>query len=189
MSQQELLKRVTDVLAAAGVPYMVTGSVVSSSQGQPRATHDIDLVIQITSAAATELVKAFPPPDYYLDEIAVHEAIVRGDMFNLLDINNGDKVDFWILKNEPYDRTCFQRRVAWELAGVQAFASRPEDTILQKLRWAEMSGGSEKQFGDAKAVYELQHGTLDLPYMEDWAKKLQVAELWERLKHEARPLA
>ena len=95
MSQPQLLKRVTDLLAAAGVPYMVTGSVVSSSQGQPRATHDIDLVVQITPAAAMELVKAFPPPDYYLDEIAVREAIARRDMFNLLDIENGDKVDFF----------------------------------------------------------------------------------------------
>jgi hypothetical protein len=73
MSQPELLKRVTDVLASAGVPYMVTGSIVSSSQGQPRATHDIDLVVQITPTAAQELLKAFPPPDYYLDELAVRE--------------------------------------------------------------------------------------------------------------------
>ena len=45
--------------------------VVSSSQGQPRATHDIDFVVNITPLAAMQLVKAFPPPDYYLDEIAV----------------------------------------------------------------------------------------------------------------------
>jgi hypothetical protein len=189
MSQQELLKRVVEVLSANGIDYMVTGSVVSSSQGQPRATHDIDLVVQIAPAAAKALVKAFPAPDYYLDEIAVREAIVRGDMFNLLDVTGGDKVDFWILAKEPFDQNVFARRIPWDLAGVQAFVSRPEDTILQKLRWAEMSGGSEKQFGDSKAVYELQYGTLELDYMEQWAKKLDVVELWERLKREAQPLA
>jgi hypothetical protein len=115
--------------------------------------------------------------------------MARRDMFNLLDVENGDKVDFWVLKDEPYDQMCFSRRVPWVLAGVQAFASRPEDTILQKLRWAEMSGGSEKQFGDVRAVYELQHGALDLAYIKEWVEKLGVRELWERLKREAKPLA
>ena len=170
------------------VEYMVTGSVVSSSQGQPRATHDIDLVVNITPAAAMEIVKAFPPPDYYLDEFAVREAIARRDMFNLLDITSGDKVDFWILQNQPYDLECFRRRVPWELAGVRAYASRPEDTILQKMRWAEMSGGSEKQFSDVKAVYELQYGILDVPYIEDWARKLNLVHLLDRLKREAKPI-
>jgi hypothetical protein len=47
MSQQELLARVVTVLDAQGVPYMITGSYVSSFQGAPRATHDIDLVVAI----------------------------------------------------------------------------------------------------------------------------------------------
>jgi hypothetical protein len=49
-----------------------------------------------------------------------------------------------------------------------------------------MSGGSEKQFGDALSVYELQLPTLDLAYLEHWAKVLSVVELWERLKREAK---
>ncbi len=51
-----------------------------------------------------------------------------------------------------------------------------------------MSGGSEKQFTDALRVYELQYGKLDFRYMEDWAIRLGVSELWQRLKDEAQPL-
>lgn len=40
-----------EVLQRAGVPYMVTGSLVSSLQGEPRATHDIDLIVQIDTAS------------------------------------------------------------------------------------------------------------------------------------------
>ena len=47
MSQQELLTKVVQALDAAGIEYMVTGSVVSSLQGEPRATHDIDLVVDL----------------------------------------------------------------------------------------------------------------------------------------------
>jgi hypothetical protein len=66
--------------------------------------------------------------------------------------------------------------------------STPEDTILAKLRWANLSGGSEKQFMDAMRVYEVQHGKLDLDYLKNWVSQLQLNELWNRLKTEARPI-
>ena len=188
MSQQELLKRVVTVLDAAGVPYMATGSIVSSLQGEPRSTHDIDLVVAITVGAVPDLIRAFPVPDYYLDEIAVKEAIARGDMFNLLVVLGGDKVDFWILQDHPFDQACFSRREGVDVAGLRLMVSRPEDTILQKLRWAELSGGSEKQFTDALRVYEVQFGRLDLDYMSDWAGRLGVDGEWRRLRAEATPL-
>jgi hypothetical protein len=63
--------------------------------------------------------------------------------------------------------------------------SSPEDTILAKLRWAKLSGGSEKQFTDALRVYEVQFGKLDLEYLDRWVKKLDVQSLWKQLKEEA----
>jgi hypothetical protein len=47
MSQPELLKGVVTRLDEAGIEYMLTGSIVSSLQGEPRATHDIDIVIAV----------------------------------------------------------------------------------------------------------------------------------------------
>lgn len=186
MSQSELLKKVVAFLEATGTPYMLTGSYASSLQGEPRLTHDIDLVVAITPSAARSLSLDFPAPDYYLDHNAVAEAIARKSQFNLLDNRSGDKVDFWMLSDEPFDQSRFARRYVEEFEGQRLHVSRPEDTILMKLRWAELSGGSEKQFGDARSVYELQQDTLDRPYMEEWAKTLGVATLWERLKDEAK---
>jgi hypothetical protein len=177
MSQQELLRRVVAALEAAGVQYMATGSIVSSAQGEPRSTHDIDLVVVLTPLAADYLAKEFPIPDFYLDPVSVKEAIKRNDMFNLLDSTGGDKVDFWMLRDHPFDQSCF--------AGIQVFVSRPEDTILQKLRWSEMSGGSEKQFHDSLRVYEVQFKTLDLAYLDQWADSLGVRSELERLKSQA----
>jgi hypothetical protein len=188
MSQPELLKRVIAVLDANGIEYMVTGSLVSSSQGEPRATHDIDLIVRIQAASVPALARAFPAPEYYLDEVAAVEAIGRADMFNLLEGATGDKVDFWILGSDPYDHERFHRRVRSDLGGVDAYVSRPEDTIIQKLRWCDLSGGSEKQFGDARAVFELQFKSLDLRYIEQWVAKLNLTSLWQRIQDEANPL-
>lgn len=48
MLQPELLKKVLVFLNDNHIDYMVTGSITSSLQGEPRTTHDVDIVIKIT---------------------------------------------------------------------------------------------------------------------------------------------
>lgn len=187
MSQSELLKKVIAALEGADAPYMLSGSYASSLQGEPRSTHDIDVVAVITSAAATHLIDAFSGPDYDLDERAVYDAVARKGQFNLVNVTSGDKVDFWLLTDDPFDQSRFSRRYIEEFQGERIYVTRAEDTILMKLRWAKMSGGSEKQFGDARSVYELQLPVLDLNYIEQWVGALGVTELWQRLQREAKP--
>jgi hypothetical protein len=69
--------------------------------------------------------------------------------------------------------------------GLEMQVSSPEDTILAKLRWAKLSGGSEKQFTDALRVYEVQYGKLDRDYLKHWANNLDVESLWKRLMDKA----
>jgi hypothetical protein len=185
MSQQELLRKVIEALDRNGIDYMITGSVASSLQGEPRSTHDIDMVVAIQKQAAAGLVEAFSSPDFYLDEQNIFNAITEQGMFNLIDLRNGDKVDFWILTDEPFDRSRFSRKHSEEFMGLKMNVSSPEDTILAKLKWAKLSGGSEKQFTDALRVYEVQSGKLDLSYLEQWSVILEVGSLWKRLLNKA----
>jgi len=185
MSQQELLIRVIKTLEAAGIEYMVTGSLVSSLQGEPRSTHDIDLVVSIDAGLAQKLSSSFQAPEFHLDQESIKEAIRNEGMFNLIDVISGDKVDFWILTDNAFDRERFSRRQYVEVVGNRIAVSSPEDTILMKLSWARLSGGSEKQFIDALRVYEVQYGTLDPDYLSYWAEKLKLRELMEKIKEEA----
>nr|CAJ71644.1 hypothetical protein kustc0899 [Candidatus Kuenenia stuttgartiensis] len=172
-------------LKNAGIQYMITGSVASSLQGEPRSTHDIDVIVAIQKPAVKKLIESFSPPDFYADEDSICDAINKQKMFNIIDVKEGDKVDFWILTDEPFDQSRFSRRYVEEVLGIKLQVSKPEDTILAKLRWAKLSGGSEKQFTDALRVYEVQFGKLDMNYMEYWVKKLGVEPLWKQLKNEA----
>ena len=88
---------------------MLTGSLVSSVQGEPRATHDIGLVIDISPADVARVTEALSAPDVYLDERAVGDATRRRTMFNLIDSSSGDKADFWLLTDDPFDRERFAR--------------------------------------------------------------------------------
>lgn len=177
MSEQSLLKRVVEALDGAGVGYLLSGSLASSLQGEPRATHDIDLVVDIHPADVGRIVGALAGPSVYLDEHAVAEAVHQRSMFNMLDSASGDKVDFWLLKDEPFDRERFARRVEVEAMGLRLRVSTPEDTILMKLCWAMQSGGSEKQVGDAVGVFAFQGDLLDQAYLDGWAEALGLTGL------------
>ena len=60
MSQAELLTRVVTVLQRQGVAHMLTGSHASGCYGDPRMTHDIDLVVDMLRRQARE----FAGPNY-----------------------------------------------------------------------------------------------------------------------------
>ena len=66
MPQPKLLEEVLDVLNANKIDYMITGSIVSSLQGEPRATHDIDIVVNIQSTSIQNLTEIFEPPQFYI---------------------------------------------------------------------------------------------------------------------------
>jgi len=106
-------------------------------------------------------------------------------MFSLIDLEGGNKVDFRILTSEAFDQSRFSRRYMEEFMGLKMQVSSPEDTILAKLRWAKLSGGSEKQFIDALRVYEVQYGKLDIDFLEHWSKELGIESLWKKLMDEA----
>jgi hypothetical protein len=188
MSQLELLKKVVATLDGAGIEYMLTGAIVSTAQGVPRTTHDIDVVIDLREKDAGPLIAAFRQPDYYLSEASIQEALATRGTFNLIEPLTGNKVDFWLLTDEPFDRSRFSRRCSYEFKGVRLRVSSPEDTILMKLKWADALSGSEKQFNDALRVYEVQYRCIDLEYLSRWADRLGITTLLHRIRTEAKPL-
>lgn len=182
MSQTQLLIEAVRALESAGVGYLLSGSLASSLQGEPRATHDIDLVIEVDTRVVDALAEAFGTDAYFFDHVAARDALDRRLMFNLIDIHGGDKIDFWPLTDDPFDTSRFARRVSVRAFGTDLQVSSPEDTILQKLRWAVACGGSERQVNDAAGVYEVHVGTLDEAYLDRWARTLKVEDLMAEVR-------
>jgi hypothetical protein len=173
------------VLDTHRIEYMVTGSVASSLQGEPRATHDLDVVVAIRDQNVAALLQSFRRPQFYLDEQAILEAVQTGGMFNAINLEDGDKVDFWMLTDDAFDASRFARRISVNVFGTSLKVSSPEDTILAKLRWSKLSGRSEKSFIDALRVFEVQARTLDHAYLREWVERLGVTDLWHRIEAEA----
>ncbi len=79
----EFLKLVIDALEAAGVEYLIGGAIAEWAWGEPRATQDLDLVVNIPIKAVNKLSKELEkrdmliPAEIILDSI-IHRAMMKG---------------------------------------------------------------------------------------------------------------
>ncbi|HSO36556.1 MAG TPA: hypothetical protein VLT33_28720 [Labilithrix sp.] len=178
-----VLDRVAQLLAAAGIPFMVAGSFASTAHGLPRSTQNLDLVIDPPSAATFDALLASIPADrYYVDADAARDALRRRSMFNMIDLTSGWKIDLIVRKNRAFSRDEFARRTKMSVLGVSVFVASPEDTIVAKLEWSKLAGGSERQRRDVAGIVATIGAALDRPYMETWIRDLDLADEWEAAK-------
>lgn len=182
-SREEFLERIVALLEAAGIPYMLSGSLAAAFHGEPRATNDIDLVIDSDAARLAAFVAGLDER-FYASPDAAAEAARRRGMFNVIDTTTGWKADLIVRKDRPYSLCEFDRRRAVEFMGRRYFLVSPEDSILSKLEWCKL-GESERQFRDALQVAAVMGPALDLAYLRRWAAELGVADLLDRLLADA----
>ena len=62
----------------------------------------------------------------------------------------------------------------------------PEDTVLLKLRWYRLGHEvARQQWSDAVGVMKVQGNALDVGYLMEWARRLQVADLLQKALQDA----
>jgi hypothetical protein len=173
--------RVTAALEQLGVRYMICGSVASSMHGEPRTTHDADLVADLSSADVAALARLLQ--DHFdADPRAMAAAVRDGSMFNVLDKQTGLKIDVILLRRRPFSRNELERAVATALpGGAVVKIATAEDVLLAKLEWFRKGGEvSERQWRDVLGILKAQQQTLDLAYVRRWAGELGVVDLLDR---------
>jgi hypothetical protein len=178
-----VLLRVVDVFGRSRTPYMLTGGLAVTYYGEPRTTHDIDVVILISPADITR-IKGMLEPDFFVDEESIKAALREGSMFNAVHEETGFKVDFWMLKLDEYDRARFSRRVQVSVLGVTMSLPTAEDVIVSKLDWFKQSD-VDKHFSDARGIVAIQKGSLDTAYIARWCEAKGLLDLWQKVEREA----
>ncbi|HJZ92233.1 MAG TPA: hypothetical protein VKE40_15265 [Gemmataceae bacterium] len=179
-----VLRSVLGIFDRLGIGYALGGSIASSIHGIGRMSRDADVSVEPFAGRETEFVAAFDPDAYYLSQDAVREAVRDRFLFSILHPESGFKIDVYVLKDEPYPRSAFQRRIFLTLADepdqpVACYAA--EDVILFKLQWFRLGGEvSEQQWNDVLGVLRTQTDRLDTAYLDQWAATLGLSDLLAR---------
>jgi len=178
----DLLKEVASRLTAAGIEYMVTGSTAMMVYAAPRATRDVDIVINVIPGDIAKIMEIFQS-DFYIDSARVDEAVGNRGMFNIIHNESVIKFDFIVRKDDEYRILELARKQRIEIEGVPVYFVSPEDLVLSKLLWAKESL-SELQIRDVQQILASLPG-IDQAYLKEWADRLGVTDLLERVQTDA----
>jgi hypothetical protein len=179
---RHLLIDVAKILKELRISYMVTGGIAVLVWGRPRFTADVDIVVEIDQNDLPFLEKALNQlSEYgYIDRQMMEEAIQTEGEFNFIDGGTGVKVDFWVLKNNAYEKLRLKRRIKKKILRRDVFFISPEDLILSKLQWYGESQSS-KQMEDIESVFKISGKSLNKKYLKKQAKLLGLTKIINEL--------
>lgn len=184
----QITQRIVQEFLRLDIQYFVGGSLAGSLHGIPRATHDVDIVADITYEHIPFLVQALEP-EFYIDADMIREAIQLRSSFNVIHLATMFKVDIFILKTDSASQEEMARREQYQIADdpePPLFLATAEDVVVHKLYWYQLSGGiSERQWSDVLGVLQVQQEQLDRTYLERAAQQRGVSDLLEQALRES----
>ncbi len=178
----EVTLAVAAVLDRCGIPYTVGGSLASSLSGEPRASLDADVVVQIRPDQIDGLVDLLGD-EFYADADAIRRAIDTGSSTNLVHRPSGIKVDLFPARSFLDHQQLLRRQLVKVASDPDRslYVHSPEDILLQKLHWYRLGGGtSERQWRDVVSIVLVQGSRLDRQYLSTGAEQIGVSDLLQR---------
>lgn len=164
-----------------GVDWVIGGSLASSVHGEPRATLDVDMVVDLRTRQVKPLWEALRR-DYYIDADEMLAAVKEASSFNAVHFATAIKVDFFIAGDDPFEAERLANRQRVELSAGVLYVDTAEHTLLRKLEWYRRGGEvSERQWRDVQAIARIQGERLDRDRLHLWAGRLGVSDLLQRV--------
>lgn len=177
---------VANTLDQLHVPYMVCGSLASTVHGEPRTSQDVDFVVDLRAENSEPLMAALEG-EFFIELDPAPGADKERVTFSIIAKESAQKVDFFAMLDRPFSRDELQRAEYVEVRpGSNLRIATAEDTLLSKMEWYRLGGEAcQHQWRDILGILKVQSG-LDLPYVRNWAKELDVLDLLVRALEQGR---
>jgi hypothetical protein len=182
----EFLKLMLETLESAGVEYLIGGAIAEWAWGEPRATQDLDLVINLPIESVVRFSKELEKRNMLVPADIILDAIVedRADIpLNAIHMYSGLKADLYLMRDgDALRQSAFQRRVLIDYGPPigKVYVHSPEDLILYKLMYLGLSGQS-KHARDIAAILRAKKDQLDFRYIEEWVAQLGLGSVWKEM--------
>ncbi|RMG96328.1 MAG: hypothetical protein D6706_10360 [Chloroflexi bacterium] len=177
--QGEAFGGVIDVLEAIGAQYAIWGGMAVVAYGEPRFTHDMDILLRPEQFAVTLFVRRLHQMHYHVDEISVNRAM-SGGFFNVIHLGYYIKIDFYV-PVEPELKTMIAERVYLPFDEIRRAAYiTPTSLVVAKLR-AYQASQSTRHLDDIASVIRVQGKQLESAHLDIVAAHLGLLGVWRAL--------
>jgi len=173
-------------LNQAGIAYMITGSIASIIYGEPRMTHDIDLVLELSTRQVAIFRATFAESDFYCPPAEVIRMELNRDVrghFNVIHHESGLKADIYPIGKDPLHRWAFPLRTQVTFGKSTVWVAPPEYVILRKLQYYH-EGKSEKHVRDIQKMLEVSSERIQQSQLLEKIEALGYLEFWQRILRE-----
>lgn len=164
-----IIKTITEIFAQLNIAYALCGSIASSLYGKARFTNDIDIIVALKPHHVPSLIVALDP-QFHIDEQTIHKAVhtLGRDYvsFNIFHKATFLKIDLFVAHADHQQRQLDSARALPIGETFVANVISPEETILSKLRWHQISE-SERQIRDILGIVQVQGDDLDVAYLQE----------------------
>lgn len=180
------LKLMIEALDAADVDYLIGGAIAEWAWGEPRATQDLDFVIDLPIESIGKFSKELEKRDMLVPAEVILDTVLedRADIpINAIHIYSGFKADLYPMREgDELRRSAFQRRQRVDYGPPigEVYIHSPEDLILYKLIYFGISQQS-KHSRDIAAILRARQDQLDHKYMDGWITRLGLGSLWKEI--------
>jgi len=184
---EEFILLMIEALEAAGVEYLIGGAIAAWAWGEPRATQDLDMVVNIPIDAigklSMELEKRdmLVPPEIILDNLLEERADIP---INPIHLYSGYKADLYPVRaGDDLRQSAFERRQQVDFGPPlgKVYIHSPEDLILYKLMYFSISR-QPKHARDIAAILRANRNQLETGYIESWVNRLGLKIIWDELR-------
>lgn len=181
------LKLILDALKASKVEYLIGGAIAEWAWGEPRATQDLDIVINLPVKAISRFSKELEkrnmlvPADIILDTMMEDRADIP---LNAIHMYSGLKADLYLMRDgDELRQGAFRRRLLVDYGPPigEIYVHSPEDLILYKLMYLGLSG-QPKHARDIAAILKAKKDQLDYGYIESWVVRLGLNSVWQEIR-------
>jgi hypothetical protein len=183
MLEPDLIELCVGPLQSAGIRYFISGSVAAMLYGEPRVTHDIDLVVFLRTSDLAKLPELFPPPEFYVppsEVIAVEVARRHHGCFNVIHADSSLKADLFTANRDEFHAWAFRNLKQYPARGMEVSLAPPEYVIVRKLEYFR-EGGSDKHLRDIRGRLNISGDQIDLTALNEWIRTRGVEAEWRKV--------
>jgi len=182
MQQSNLFSIFTDPISKSGLKYFIGGSVASIVYGEPRLTHDIDLIIYLTNEKVELFLELFADNEFYLPPIEVARNEIRlGEKghFNIIHHETGFKADIYFVGNDALQNWALENINEIEFMNTKLPIAPIEYIIVKKLIYSR-EGNSHKHLDDIKSMLRESSDLIEKTILQKFLNQYNVSELYEQ---------